>query len=65
MDLAKKYGPSRPFNDEELIKEIVGMVHPDLQSFFDRHISGSENADLKPYFTKIGWDFENEKQIGH
>lgn len=62
QELAVKYGPEKPFDDNALISEIVSRVHPDLQQFFDSYISGSETVEYNRYFSKLGWDYQSEKE---
>ena len=60
MELAKKYGPSRPFNDDELIPEIVALTSPEVGDFFKKYIIGSETPDYNTYFNMIGYQFSKE-----
>ncbi len=61
MTLAKKYGPSRAFEDESLIQEIVTMTDPRIGEFFSRYVQGNDSLPLTPFFHKIGWDYFDEK----
>lgn len=54
MVLAEKYGPTRPFKDEELINEIVTMTHPDLRGFFKKYVEGADPLPFTEYFDKLG-----------
>ncbi|HRG53254.1 MAG TPA: hypothetical protein PLL00_10490 [Bacteroidia bacterium] len=59
MELTKKYGPSRPFNDDDLIPEIVALTYPEVGDFFKKYIVGSETPDYNVYFNTIGYQFSN------
>lgn len=61
MSLAKKYGPSKAFDDASLIQEIVAMTDPSIGDFFSRYIQGNDSLPLTLYFHKIGWDYLDEK----
>jgi predicted metalloprotease with PDZ domain len=60
-DLTKKYGPEKPFKDNELIDVIVKMTYPEIGDFFKNYIIGEQPLPYKEYFAKMGWDFEAEK----
>lgn len=60
MELAKKYGPSKPFNDDDLISEIVSLTSPEVGDFFKRYIVGSETPDYNTYLNTIGYEFSKE-----
>lgn len=60
MELAKKYGPSKPFNDDDLIPEIIALTNPEVGDFFKRYIIGSETPDYNTYFNMIGYEFSKE-----
>ncbi|HET6225236.1 MAG TPA: hypothetical protein VFF27_03090 [Bacteroidia bacterium] len=57
MELTKKYGQSKPFNDDDLIPEIIALTSPEVGDFFKRYIVGSETPDYNTYFNKIGYEF--------
>jgi predicted metalloprotease with PDZ domain len=57
MELKKKYGPSRPFNDDDLIPEIVSLTSPAIGNYLNKYVIGSETPDYAEYFKKIGYDF--------
>jgi len=57
MQLAKKYGPSKPFNDDDLIPEIIALTSPEVGDFFKKYIIGSETPDYNTYFNMIGYEF--------
>jgi predicted metalloprotease with PDZ domain len=62
LKLKEKYGPSRPFDDEQLVNDIVAMSYPEIRAYFDDHVIGSRPLPLKEYFTRIGWSYYEEKQ---
>ena len=63
LELSKKYGPTRSFEEEEIIPEFVQLVHPDLQIFFDKYITGTSPLDLKAGFETIGIDYAASKEM--
>ncbi|MBK8658230.1 MAG: peptidase M61 [Bacteroidetes bacterium] len=61
LALADKYGPSKPFKDNELFSDIISLTHPGIQEFIDKYIVGKEPLPLE-YFNQIGWQYEPEKR---
>lgn len=59
MKLSEKYGESKPFNDDDLISEIISLTDPDIKDFFDRYITGEMTPDYSTYFKLIGYDYES------
>jgi predicted metalloprotease with PDZ domain len=57
MELKKKYGPSRPFNDDDLIPEIVSLTSPAIGNYLNKYVIGSETPNYEEYFKKIGYDY--------
>jgi predicted metalloprotease with PDZ domain len=60
LTLREKYGPTRSFEDAQLIPEVVALTHPDLQQFFDRYVIGTEVLPLTEYLSKIGWNYADK-----
>ncbi|MCO6488025.1 MAG: peptidase M61 [Phaeodactylibacter sp.] len=63
-DLIEKYGPNRPFEDEVLFDEIVGITgYPEIGIFFEKYIAGGESLPLQETLKKVGLelDLETEK----
>mgnify|MGYP005842424473 CR=1 FL=1 len=58
LELSRKYGPDNPFKEEDIIKDFVGLVHPNLQNFFDKHISGNEPIKLSNMLAKVGVNYK-------
>lgn len=56
--LSAKYGAERPFEDNNLFKEIVAITHPDVKKFIDKHITGTEPLDYAALFKTVGIRYE-------
>lgn len=54
LELSKKYGATTSFSEDNFIEEFVAHVHPDLQQFFDRHVSGHEPLPIAESLAKVG-----------
>ncbi|GAB3230308.1 peptidase M61 [Hymenobacter seoulensis] len=57
LALREKYGPTRSFEDKDLIPEIVALTNPEIQQFFTRYVQGKEPLPLAEYLGKIGWTY--------
>lgn len=65
-ELSKKYGQDVPFEDDELIDEIVAMTYPEIRTFFDDHVIGEIPINYEKYLAKVGLMLkEGEKQTGY
>ena len=53
-NLAQRYGNKKPFQDADLIDEIVAMTYPEVGSFFTEHIVGTTPINYNDYFSKVG-----------
>lgn len=56
--LSERYGKNESFKDEDFIAEFVAEVHPDLQDFFDRYVTGREDLPVSEYLAKAGIAYE-------
>jgi predicted metalloprotease with PDZ domain len=61
FQLAEKYGKNKSFKEEDIIPEIVSMVHPDLQNYFNDYVLGTKPLDYKKHFATIGIEFNEFK----
>jgi predicted metalloprotease with PDZ domain len=53
-DLAARYGPTRPFRDEELFDVIAELTGPETRAFFRRHVEGTEPLPLAGLLARAG-----------
>ncbi len=60
MDLSKKYGKDKSFNDEELFKEIGALTYPQIEEFFNTYVAGSTTLPLKEVFREVGVNYDRE-----
>ncbi|SDR70592.1 peptidase M61 [Gramella sp. MAR_2010_147] len=58
LDLMKKlnskYGKDKPFDDDQLISDIVELTYPEIQEFFDTYITGTTPIPYDEFFAKAG-----------
>ncbi|MGL2966782.1 peptidase M61 [Flavobacterium sp. XGLA_31] len=52
--LSKEYGPSKPFNDDELFAKITALTYPEVGEFLNKYVAGKEPIPYDVYFAKMG-----------
>lgn len=63
LDLSKKYGKDKAFNDDELFDEIAKMTFPEIKEFFNRYVNGIEVLPLQHLLAKVGVHYVEEKKF--
>ncbi|CAN5579397.1 peptidase M61 [soil metagenome] len=61
--LAAKYGPGKPFKDDNLFKDILAVSHPEVQTFIDNYIAGDKPLPYNDMFKLIGYEFSDMKKV--
>ncbi|MDX1767631.1 MAG: peptidase M61 [Arenibacter troitsensis] len=61
-ELSKKYGDSKPFEDDGLIDEIVAMTYQEIGKFFNVHVIGDTPIDYDAYWKKVGLSTSEQEQ---
>ena len=65
-ELTSKYNADTPFEDENLIPEIIAMTSPEIGDFFQKHIQGEEPIDYSEFFLKVGLNTaQKEEECGY
>lgn len=62
LKLKDKYGPEKPFNDDDLINDIVAFSYPEIRSYFNDYVIGNKRLPYKEYLDKIGLNYYDVKQ---
>ncbi|MGB5700898.1 peptidase M61 [Muriicola sp.] len=63
-ELSNKYDVNTPFNDPDLIDEIISMTYPDISDFFAQHVIGNEPIPYDQYLKKVGLEVTFAEQPG-
>ena len=58
LELSKKYGVHKTFDENNFFDEIVSMTYPEIKTFIDKFIVHSESLPLKEYFGWLGINYE-------
>jgi len=53
-ELSFKYGKNMPFEDDQLIENIVKMTYPSIGEFFEAHVIGTTPINYTTFFDKVG-----------
>ncbi|MEZ2416000.1 peptidase M61 [Muriicola sp. E247] len=61
-ELSAIYNEDTPFDDPELIGEIVAMTYPEIGSFFEKHVQGKEPIPYPIYLEKVGLKLEMDQK---
>ena len=64
-DLAKQYGKTKSFNDEDLFNDIEKLTYKEIRYFLDNHVAGNKPLPYKDIFAMVGLNYaekvESEK----
>jgi predicted metalloprotease with PDZ domain len=52
--LTNEYGPTKPFNDNELFAKITQLTYPEVGEFLTTYVSGTTPIPYNDYFAKVG-----------
>ena len=52
--LSNKYGPTKPFDDKDLIPEITAMTNPEVGAFLQEHVVKGTPIDYENYLKRVG-----------
>jgi predicted metalloprotease with PDZ domain len=63
LDLSKKYGVHKTFDEDKFFDEIASMTYPEIKIFIDKYIIHAEPLPLKKYFSWLGIDYLELKGI--
>ena len=61
-ELARQYGPARAFSEENFFHEFTEMTYPEIASFFDMYVMGTEPLPMAEYYGKLGIKYSPEAQ---
>ena len=62
FELTALYGKNKSFEENEIIPVFVKLVHPDLQLFFDKYVTGKTPLDIEGGFKTVGITYQKEKK---
>ena len=62
LDLAREYGPSRPFPEDSLYQIIAARTSPQVLDFFARYVDAAERPPLREYYALLGFTLEEDER---
>lgn len=62
-DLARKYGKDRSFVDDSLFSDIVQLTYPEIGTFFDKYVKGTEPLPFEECFGYAGIEYKRKKTL--
>ncbi|CAM3061138.1 peptidase M61 [Flavobacterium frigoris] len=63
--LSTEYGPSKPFNDDELFAKITSLTYPEVGAFLATYVAGTTPIPYETYFAKVGVTKSTVKSPGN
>jgi predicted metalloprotease with PDZ domain len=63
LNLSKKYGKNKAFNDDALFDEITKMTYPEIGEFFNRYVKGTELLPLAEVFRDVGIKYVEQEEF--
>ena len=61
LDLAERYGESRPFPEDEFFDIVTEMTYPEIGEFFEAYVRGTEPLPIDEYYGWIGISLERRE----
>ena len=62
--LSMRFGPARPFPENDFFDILVTMTYPEIGDFINRYIKGTEPLPVADYLMKAGYSYQKEAQSG-
>jgi predicted metalloprotease with PDZ domain len=63
LDLSKKFGKDKAFNDDELFQEITKITYPEIGEFFNRYVKGTEKLPIQEVLNDVGVLYQEEEKF--
>ncbi|MGB5895997.1 MAG: hypothetical protein WBG58_17610, partial [Ignavibacteriaceae bacterium] len=57
LDLIKKYGKEKPFENEKFFDVVVNITYPEIENFITDYIEGTVPLPYVEYFEKLGINY--------
>ncbi len=57
LELIKRFGKDTPFDNESFFDVLVQNTYPEIRSFIDQYIIGTEELPYREHFAKVGIDY--------
>lgn len=57
LEMIKKYGKDKPFDNDTFIDEFVKASHPKIREFFEKYVLDTQPLDYQKYFGAVGYEY--------
>ncbi|KAA3661662.1 MAG: peptidase, partial [Calditrichaeota bacterium] len=54
IELTQRYGPNKPFSEEEFFNTFTSLTYPEIADIFNRYVKSAEAIPMRDYYGKIG-----------
>lgn len=61
VDLSKKYGKDKSFNDEDLFNDIEKLTYKEVRYFLNNSVAGSKPLPFREVFNMVGMNYFDKK----
>lgn len=62
-DLAKQYGKTRSFRDNDLFGDIEKLSYPEVRKFLDTYVGGNKPLPMEEIFKMVGFEFIQKREV--
>ncbi len=62
-ELAKKYEPTKAFDDATLFTEFVDFTYPEIEGFMDLYVKKATELPYNEFYNKVGVKYDAEKYL--
>ncbi len=64
-ELAKTYGPSRAFSEDEFFDYFTQITYPEVADFFNQYVKAANPLPVADYFKKLGISYTPARATGN
>ena len=58
LELIDTFGPDKAFSEEGFFDTVVEMTYPEIETFINDYIKGTETLPIQEYYNKIGIEYD-------
>ncbi|MEP3388868.1 MAG: peptidase [Reichenbachiella sp.] len=58
LELVDTFGPNKAFSEEGFFDTVVDMTYPEIETFINDYIKGTETLPVQEYYNKIGIEYD-------
>lgn len=62
LELIRKYGKDKPFDNQRLFEDLVEMTYPEIGQFISDHINGNTGFDFNEIMKEVGVRYVEQRE---